>query len=94
MRLSISTSLQILDVYKIWRPSPLFRAHRLEKALGTPARIYYKYEGLSPAGDLRRAAHDAALCSGTAVDNNVTAKAAICMERELFGYQTPSPAGS
>ena len=43
--------LSILDVYKIWRPSPLFRAHRLEKALGTPARIYYKYEGLSPAGD-------------------------------------------
>ncbi|KAK9841435.1 hypothetical protein WJX74_005762 [Apatococcus lobatus] len=41
---------EILDVYKIWRPSPLFRAHRLEKALGTPARIYYKYEGLSPAG--------------------------------------------
>ena len=33
-----------------WRPSPLFRAHRLEKALGTPARIYYKYEGVSPAG--------------------------------------------
>src|SRR6202040_1528631 len=33
-----------------WRPSPLFRARRLEKALGTPARIYYKYEGVSPAG--------------------------------------------
>ena len=33
-----------------WRPSPLFRAHRLEQALGTPARIYYKYEGVSPAG--------------------------------------------
>lgn len=40
----------ILDVYRQWRPSPLFRAHRLEKALGTPARIYYKYEGVSPAG--------------------------------------------
>src|SRR3954447_7613990 len=40
----------VLDVYRIWRPSPLFRAHRLEKALGTPARIYYKYEGVSPAG--------------------------------------------
>lgn len=40
----------VLDVYKLWRPSPLFRAHRLEKALGTPARIYYKYEGVSPAG--------------------------------------------
>jgi tryptophan synthase beta chain len=41
---------EILDVYRLWRPSPLYRAHRLEKALGTPARIYYKYEGVSPAG--------------------------------------------
>lgn len=41
---------EVLDVYKLWRPSPLFRAHRLEKALGTPAKIFYKYEGLSPAG--------------------------------------------
>ena len=40
----------VLDVYRQWRPTPLFRAHRLEKALGTPARIYYKYEGVSPAG--------------------------------------------
>ena len=40
----------VLDVYKLWRPTPLFRAHRLEKALDTPARIYYKYEGVSPAG--------------------------------------------
>ena len=41
---------EVLDVYKLWRPSPLYRAHRLERALGTPARIYYKYEGVSPAG--------------------------------------------
>jgi tryptophan synthase beta chain len=41
---------EVLDVYRIWRPSPLFRATRLEQALGTPARIYYKYEGVSPAG--------------------------------------------
>src|SRR4051794_12267556 len=40
----------VLDVYALWRPSPMYRAHRLEKALGTPARIYYKYEGVSPAG--------------------------------------------
>lgn len=40
----------VLDVYRQWRPSPLFRAHRLEQALDTPARIYYKYEGVSPAG--------------------------------------------
>jgi tryptophan synthase beta chain len=41
---------EVLDVYRLWRPSPLYRAHRLEKALGTPAKIYYKYEGVSPAG--------------------------------------------
>ncbi len=41
---------EVLDIYTLWRPSPLFRAHRLEKALGTPAKIYYKYEGVSPAG--------------------------------------------
>ncbi|MEX2422630.1 MAG: TrpB-like pyridoxal phosphate-dependent enzyme [Acidimicrobiia bacterium] len=41
---------EVLDVYRLWRPSPLYRAHRLEKLLGTPARIYYKYEGVSPAG--------------------------------------------
>jgi tryptophan synthase beta chain len=40
----------VLDVYRLWRPSPLYRAHRLEQALGTPAHIYYKYEGVSPAG--------------------------------------------
>jgi tryptophan synthase beta chain len=41
---------EVRDIYRLWRPAPLFRAHRLEKALGTPARIYYKYEGGSPAG--------------------------------------------
>jgi tryptophan synthase beta chain len=41
---------EVLDVYRLWRPSPLYRAHRLEKALGTPAKIFYKYEGVSPAG--------------------------------------------
>ena len=41
---------EVLDVYRLWRPSPLYRAHRLERALGTPAKIYYKYEGVSPAG--------------------------------------------
>ncbi|HET9699349.1 MAG TPA: TrpB-like pyridoxal phosphate-dependent enzyme [Burkholderiales bacterium] len=40
----------VRDIYRQWRPSPLYRARRLEKALGTPARIYYKYEGVSPAG--------------------------------------------
>ncbi len=40
----------VRQVYRLWRPSPLFRARRLEKVLDTPARIYYKYEGVSPAG--------------------------------------------
>lgn len=40
----------VRELYQLWRPSPLVRAHRLEAALGTPARIYYKYEGCSPAG--------------------------------------------
>ena len=40
----------IRQVYMQWRPTPLFRARRLEKALDTPARIYYKYEGVSPVG--------------------------------------------
>src|SRR6059058_384376 len=41
---------EVRDAYRLWRPTPLFRARRLERALGTTARIYYKYEGVSPAG--------------------------------------------
>jgi tryptophan synthase beta chain len=41
---------EVQEIYRLWRPSPLHRARRLERALGTPARIYYKYEGVSPAG--------------------------------------------
>jgi tryptophan synthase beta chain len=41
---------EVREVYKLYRPTPLMRAHRLEKALGTPAHIYYKNEGVSPAG--------------------------------------------
>ncbi|MCF6179725.1 MAG: TrpB-like pyridoxal phosphate-dependent enzyme [Geopsychrobacter sp.] len=40
----------VREILRLWRPSPLFRAHALEQALGTPAKIYYKYEGVSPAG--------------------------------------------
>ncbi len=40
----------VRDIFRQWRPTPLFRARRLEKALNTPAKIYYKYEGVSPAG--------------------------------------------
>ncbi|KAG5535281.1 hypothetical protein RHGRI_023156 [Rhododendron griersonianum] len=41
---------EVRDIYQLWRPTPLIRAKRLEKLLDTPARIYYKYEGVSPAG--------------------------------------------
>ncbi len=41
---------EVMEIYTLWRPSPLYRAHRLEAALKTPAKIYYKYEGVSPAG--------------------------------------------
>ncbi|MHB8389108.1 MAG: hypothetical protein ACYDBH_05945, partial [Acidobacteriaceae bacterium] len=41
---------EVRQVYAQWRPSPLFRARRLEKALDTPAHMYYKYEGVGPAG--------------------------------------------
>jgi tryptophan synthase beta chain len=41
---------EVRDLYKLWRPTPLYRAYNLEKALDTPAKIYYKYEGVSPAG--------------------------------------------
>lgn len=41
---------QIRDTYKMWRPTPMYRAYSLEAALDTPAKIYYKYEGVSPAG--------------------------------------------
>jgi tryptophan synthase beta chain len=41
---------EVRDIYKLWRPTPLYRAHRWEKALDTPAKIFYKYEGVSPAG--------------------------------------------
>ena len=40
----------VRDVYRAWRPTPLIRAHKLEQALDTPARIFYKYEGHSPSG--------------------------------------------
>ena len=40
----------VLDVYRLWRPTPFYRARRLEQALDTPARIFYKYEGVSPVG--------------------------------------------
>lgn len=46
----ISIPEEVRDIYSLWRPTPLYRAHGLEKALDTPAKIYYKYEGVSPSG--------------------------------------------
>ena len=46
----ISIPDEVREILALWRPSPLYRAHRLERALGTPARIYYKNESVSPAG--------------------------------------------
>jgi len=46
----ISIPEEIREIYTLWRPSPLYRAHHLEAALKTPAKIFYKYEGVSPAG--------------------------------------------
>ena len=45
----------VRDAYALWRPTPLYRARRLEQSLGTPAKIFYKYEGVSPAGQHLRA---------------------------------------
>src|SRR2546430_4875565 len=41
---------EVLEIYSLWRPTPLFRARRLEEAIGTRSRIFYKYEGVSPPG--------------------------------------------
>src|SRR5438034_11197607 len=41
---------EVLEIYSLWRPTPLYRAHRLEQAADTRSRIFYKYEGVSPAG--------------------------------------------
>ena len=56
----------VRDIYKLWRPTPLMRAVRLEKALDTPAHIYYKYEGVSPVGSHKPTAV-LGLCDPTAV---------------------------
>jgi len=47
---AIEIPAPVRDIYRMWRPTPLYRARRLERMLDTPARIYYKYEGISPTG--------------------------------------------
>ena len=46
----VSIPDEVRNMYSIWRPTPMYRAYGLEKALDTPAKIYYKYEGVSPSG--------------------------------------------
>jgi tryptophan synthase beta chain len=69
----------VRDIYRQWRPSPLFRARRLEQALDTPARIYYKYEGISPAGSHK--------------PNTAIAQAFYCKEEGVKRITTETGAG-
>ncbi|MFQ5615885.1 MAG: TrpB-like pyridoxal phosphate-dependent enzyme, partial [Anaerolineales bacterium] len=70
---------EVRDVYKLWRPTPLFRAHRLEKALDTPAHIYYKYEGVSPVGSHK--------------PNTAVAQAFYAKQEGIAGFTTETGAG-
>ena len=69
----------VRDIYRQWRPSPLYRAYRLEAALDTPARIYYKYEGVSPAGSHK--------------PNTAVAQAFYCREEGVKRISTEPGAG-
>ncbi len=69
----------VRELYKLWRPSPLYRARRLEKALDTPAHIYYKYEGVSPVGSHK--------------PNTAVAQAFYAKEEGTTGFTTETGAG-
>ncbi|HLC02628.1 MAG TPA: TrpB-like pyridoxal phosphate-dependent enzyme [Anaerolineales bacterium] len=69
----------VMDIYRLWRPSPLYRARRLEKALDTPAHIYYKYEGVSPVGSHK--------------PNTAVAQAYYAKEEGIAGFTTETGAG-
>jgi tryptophan synthase beta chain len=69
----------VREIYRLWRPTPLIRARRLEKALDTPAHIYYKYEGASPAGSHKL--------------NTATAQAFYAREEGIEGFTTETGAG-
>lgn len=69
----------VAEVYKLWRPTPMFRAYRLEKALDTPAHIYYKYEGVSPVGSHK--------------PNTAIAQAFFCKEAGVEALTTETGAG-
>lgn len=69
----------VREIYKLWRPSPLIRARRLEKALDTPAHIYYKYEGVSPVGSHK--------------PNTAVAQAFYAKQEGVTGFTTETGAG-
>jgi tryptophan synthase beta chain len=69
----------VREIYKLWRPTPLMRAHRLERALDTPAHIYYKYEGVSPVGSHK--------------PNTAVAQAFYAKEEGVAGFTTETGAG-
>ena len=69
----------VMDIYKLWRPAPLYRAKRLEEALDTPAHIYYKYEGVSPVGSHK--------------PNTAVVQAFYAKEEGIAGYTTETGAG-
>ena len=69
----------VRDIYRQWRPSPLYRGYRLEAALDTPARIYYKYEGVSPTGSHK--------------PNTAVAQAFYCREEGVKRISTETGAG-
>jgi tryptophan synthase beta chain len=70
---------EVREIYKLWRPTPLLRARRLEKALDTPAHIYYKYEGVSPVGSHK--------------PNTAVAQAFYAKEEGVTGFTTETGAG-
>ncbi len=70
---------EVREIYKLWRPTPLLRARRLEKALDTPAHIYYKYEGVSPSGSHKL--------------NTATAQAYYNKQEGISGLTTETGAG-
>ena len=76
---AIEIPTPVREIYRQWRPSPLFRARRLEKALDTPARIYYKYEGVSPTGSHK--------------PNTAIAQAFFCKEEGVKRIATETGAG-
>ncbi len=76
---SVEIPEEVREIYKLWRPTPLMRARRLEKALDTPAHIYYKYEGASPSGSHKL--------------NTATAQAYYNKQEGVTGLTTETGAG-